>query len=160
MQLEHSYAPPFSSAKDPIAIAGYVANNIISGKMPILTWRDIQKGVIEDYTIIDVRTKQEFQLGAIPNAINIPVDEMRQRINEVPKDKPICIYCLVGLRGYLAQQILIGNGFENVYNLSGGYKIYKTIISLSHEINKENENTKPQYSSKPVMEKISKIRLK
>ena len=160
MQLEHSYAPPFSSAKDPIAIAGYVANNIISGKMPILTWRDIQKGVIEDYTIIDVRTKQEFQLGAIPNAINIPVDEMRQRINEVPKDKPICIYCLVGLRGYLAQQILIGNGFENVYNLSGGYKIYKTIISLSHEINKENENTKPQYSSKPVMEKISKNTIK
>ena len=118
------------------------------------------KGVIEDYTIIDVRTKQEFQLGAIPNAINIPVDEMRQRINEVPKDKPICIYCLVGLRGYLAQQILIGNGFENVYNLSGGYKIYKTIISLSHEINKENENTKPQYSSKPVMEKISKNTIK
>ncbi|MDD4210129.1 MAG: FAD-dependent oxidoreductase [Bacteroidales bacterium] len=156
IRLEHTYAPPFSSAKDPIAIAGYVAANILSGKMPVIYWRDIQYAGREKFTLLDVRTKDEFKLGSIPEAINIPVDELRTRLDEIPTTKPIAIFCQVGLRGYLAQQILIGRGFKEVFNLSGGYKTYKSIVSLTHNINKNNDTNTPQYSSKPVMEKIIK----
>ena len=154
MELEHAYAPPFSSAKDPIAIAGYVANNIISGKMPVVYWRDIQRNGINKYTLLDVRTKNEFQLGSISGAINIPVDELRSRLNEIPTEKPIAVFCQVGLRGYVAQQILIGKGIKNVYNLSGGYKTFKSITTLEHNINQENLKIKPLFSTKPTMEKL------
>jgi len=160
MRLEHAYAPPFSSAKDPIAIAGYVAGNIINGKMPVVYWRDIQRVGTEKYTLLDVRTKEEFKLGSIAGAINIPVDELRSRLNEIPTDKPICIFCQVGLRGYVAQQILFGNGLKEIYNLSGGYKTFKSITSLEHNINQENLKIKPIYSAKPVMEKILKTFIK
>lgn len=124
MQVEHAYAPPFSSAKDPIAIAGYVANNIISGAMPVISWREIKKYNPLEMILLDVRTKEEFSLGTIKGAINIPLDELRQRMEELPKNKPIVVFCAVGLRGYLATKILIANGFESVKNLSGGYKTY------------------------------------
>ena len=96
MKLEHAYAPPFSSAKDPIAIAGYVANNIINGKMPVVYWRDIKNTTPDTVTLLDVRTKEEFKLGSIPGAINIPVDELRLRYNDIPIDKPVYIYCQIG----------------------------------------------------------------
>ena len=123
MQLEHAYAPPFSSAKDPIAIAGYVAENILLKRMNIITWRQLQQA--QDGIILDVRTPDEFSLGAIPGAVNIPIDGIRDHLNEIPQDKNIYIYCAVGLRGYLASRVLMQHGFNNVFNLSGGYKLYQ-----------------------------------
>ena len=125
-KIEHTYAPPFSSAKDPIAIAGYVAGNIISGAMPVVTWRQISEADRTDTLFLDVRTREEFTFGAIPGAVNIPLDELRGRIDELPHDKDIYIYCTIGLRGYLALKILMGHGFNRVKNLSGGYKTYAT----------------------------------
>lgn len=126
--VEHAYAPPFSSAKDPVAIAGYVACNVYDGIMPTITWRDLAEHKLPEGTLIDVRTLQEFTEGAIPNAIHIPVDELRERLDEIPEDKPIYLYCGVGLRGYVALKILTQSGFKNVYNLSGGYRTYATAI--------------------------------
>lgn len=122
IELEHAYAPPYSSAKDPVAIAGYVADNILAKRMNIFTWRQVS--TINEGILLDVRTADEFSLGAIPNAINIPLDGIREHLDEIPRDQPIYIYCAVGLRGYLASRILIQHGFTNVYNLSGGYKLY------------------------------------
>lgn len=127
--VEHAYAPPFSSAKDPVAIAGYVACNVYDGLMPTITWRDLAEQKLPEGTLIDVRTLQEFTEGAIPNAIHIPVDELRERLDEIPEDKPIYLYCGVGLRGYVALKILTQSGFKNVYNLSGGYRTYATAIN-------------------------------
>lgn len=127
-KIEHSYAPPFSSAKDPIAIAGYVASNIVNKIMPVVYWRDVKNADTTQITILDVRTTEEFSFGAIDGAINIPLDDLRDRHNELPKDKEIYIYCAIGLRGYLAQRILFANGFTNAKNLSGGYKTYITAL--------------------------------
>lgn len=124
ISLEQAYAPPFSSAKDPIAIAGYTAANIISGKMPVIYWREIDSLDRSKVQIIDTRTPAEFELGTISGAVNIPVDDIRERLNEIDKNKPVIVFCAVGLRGYIAARILMANGY-NVRNLSGGYKTYQ-----------------------------------
>jgi rhodanese-related sulfurtransferase len=124
MELEHAYAPPFSSAKDPVNMAGFVADNVLSGRMKIVTWRDIEKLNPQNDLLLDVRTSEENKDASIPGCLNIPVDELRLRLDEIPANKRIIIYCAVGLRGYLASRILTQNGFSNVYNLSGGYKTY------------------------------------
>lgn len=131
--LEHAYAPPYSSAKDPVAIAGYVASNILSGKMNPLYWRKMQKADSSQVFKLDVRTREENALGTIEEAVNIPVDELRNRLDEVPRDKPVYIFCAVGLRGYLASNILIQNGFKEVYNLCGGYKTYEAAAESEHK---------------------------
>ena len=92
IKLEHAYAPPFSSAKDPIAIAGYTAANIINGSMPVVHWRELKDMDLSGTTLIDVRTKDEYDLGTIRNDINIPVDELRDRIHEIPADKPVILF--------------------------------------------------------------------
>ena len=124
-RLEHAYAPPFSSAKDPVAISGYVAGNILSGKMLPLYWRELQQADTSKVTLIDVRTPDEYALGTISGAINIPLDDMRERMSEIPADRPVWLFCGVGLRGYLASNILKANGFQEVRNLIGGLKTYK-----------------------------------
>jgi NADPH-dependent 2,4-dienoyl-CoA reductase/sulfur reductase-like enzyme/peroxiredoxin family protein/rhodanese-related sulfurtransferase/TusA-related sulfurtransferase len=129
MKVEHAYAPPFSSAKDPIAIAGYVANNIINDTMPIVTWRDVAEADCNSVLLLDVRTSAEYSFGTISGAINIPLDDLRDRIKEIPTDKEIYVFCAVGLRGYLALKILTAHGFKNVKNLSGGYKTYSTAVA-------------------------------
>lgn len=125
MALEQAYAPPFSSAKDPVAVAGYVAGNILSGKMQPLYWRELRDADLSKVTLIDVRTPDEFALGALKGAVNIPLDDMRGRIKEIPTNKPVYLYCGVGLRGYLASNILLQNGYKEVKNLVGGLKLYK-----------------------------------
>lgn len=136
IKLEHAYAPPFSAAKDPIAIAGYTAANIISGSMPVIHWRELKEMDLSGTTLIDVRTADEYSLGTIRNAINIPVDELRGRIHEIPADKPIIVFCAIGLRGYIALKILTGRNFKNVRNLSGGYKTYALATqTIRHETN-------------------------
>lgn len=126
IRLEHAYAPPFSSAKDPIAIAGYVASNITSGAMPAITWRDLLATDRSSVMLLDVRTAEEFSFGSLPGAVNIPLDDLRERMQELPKDKEIIVFCAVGLRGYLAQRILRGHGYTAVRNLIGGYKTFAT----------------------------------
>ncbi|MGL4518255.1 MAG: FAD-dependent oxidoreductase [Phocaeicola sp.] len=124
MQTEHSYAPPYSSAKDAIAIAGYVANNVIKGIMPIYSWREVAAIDRTQSILLDVRTPEEFAFGTIPGAINLPLDELRERLSELPTDKAIYLFCAVGLRGYLALKILTARGYTQVKNLTGGYKTY------------------------------------
>lgn len=123
--LEHAYAPPFSSAKDPVAISGYVAGNILCGKMTPLYWHELQDADLSKVMLVDVRTSEESALSAVPGAVNIPLDDLRERMGEIPKDRPIYLFCEVGLRGYLASNILKGHGYKDVRNLIGGLKTYK-----------------------------------
>lgn len=123
--IEQAYAPPFSSAKDPVAVAGYVAANILEGRMAPVYWRELRDMDRGGIALIDVRTPDEFAVGALEGAVNIPLDEMRGRLGEIPVDKPVVLCCGVGLRGYLASNILRGNGFADVRNLIGGLKTYR-----------------------------------
>ncbi|ABO51470.1 FAD-dependent pyridine nucleotide-disulfide oxidoreductase [Desulforamulus reducens MI-1] len=122
-ELELAYAPPYSSAKDPVNMAGFTAANILKGDVKILHWEDLQSLNRAEYVILDVRTKEEYENGSFEGSIHLPVDNIRQRLDEIPKDKKIIIYCKVGLRGYIAYRILAQRGYD-VYNLSGGYEIY------------------------------------
>ncbi|MCM1317522.1 MAG: FAD-dependent oxidoreductase [Bacteroides sp.] len=138
--IEQAYAPPYSSAKDPVAVAGYVAGNILCGKMKPLYWRELRDADLSKVTLIDVRTPDEFSLGALKGAINIPLDDMRERIKEIPADKPVFLYCGVGLRGYLASNILRQNGFDDVRNLVGGIKLYKSATGKIPQPVKQESN--------------------
>ena len=164
MKVEQAYAPPFSSAKDPVALAGYVAEDIITGKTNPVYWRELRDIEMENKFLLDVRTPDEFSLGSLPGAVNIPLDELRDRLAELPKDKMIYTFCAVGLRGYLAYRILTQHGFDKVRNLSGGLKTYRaatTPIIIREEngneidespIQKEtaSQTSQPNVSTAPV----------
>ena len=122
-ELELSYAPPFGSAKDPVNMAGYVAENILTGRMPLFHVEDLEKRDPASSVLLDVRTNGEHAAGAIPGSVIIPVDTLRSRLGEIDKTREIYVYCQVGLRGYIATRILLQNGFR-AKNLSGGYKTY------------------------------------
>ena len=128
-RLELAYAPPYGSAKDPVNIAGYVAHNILKGETTPIYWHEIADAAASpENFLLDVRTARECALGMIPGAMmNIPVDELRERLRELPKDKRIIIYCQIGVRGYVAERILRQRGFR-ACNLIGGYKIYQAAI--------------------------------
>ena len=142
MKVEQAYAPPFSSAKDPVAVAGYVAENIITGKVQPVYWRQLRDIEMENNFLLDVRTPDEFSLNTLPGAVNIPLDELRDRLDELPKDKMIYTFCAVGLRGYLAYRILVQHGFEKVRNLSGGLKTYHA-AAAPIILREESENEVP-----------------
>ncbi len=125
-EVEHAYAPPYSSAKDPVNIAGMVAENILDGTTKTIWWRDLTNFDQQDIFLLDIRTPDEFQLGTIEGAVNIPLDHLREHLNELPKDKKIVVFCGVGLRGHVATRILLQNGFPESYNLAGGLKTYET----------------------------------
>lgn len=125
--FEHAYAPPYSSAKDPINIAGFVAENILKGSLKQIHWDQLLEMDKNSIFLLDVRTNEEYQLGTIPGSVNIPVDELRKNLYKIPKDKKVIVFCGVGLRGYVAYRILAQNGFENIYNLAGGYKTYEHV---------------------------------
>lgn len=127
VEFEHAYAPPYSSAKDPVNMAGFVAENVLLKRLRIFYWDQFDQ-IGPDDVLIDVRTREEYAAGYILNAINIPVDEFRNRIHEIDPGKKIFIYCLRGLRGYLAQRMLVQNGYERVLNLSGGYQLWETCM--------------------------------
>lgn len=120
-ELELAYAPPFSSAKDPVNMLGFTAQNILTGKTKVVAWKDIDKMDRKDYVLLDVRTDLEFDNGHLEGALNIPVDELRSRLGELDKSKTVVEYCQVGIRGYIADRILTQNGFK-VLNVTGGYK--------------------------------------
>ena len=121
--LELSYAPPYSSAKDPVNMAGFIASNVIKGDLKQMFVDDIADLEFDKDFLVDVRTPSEFACGTIEGACNIPVDEIRSRLNEFPSNKRIVVFCRVGLRGYVACRILAQRGFD-VYNLSGGWFTY------------------------------------
>ncbi len=123
--LDLAYAPPFGSAKDPINMVGFVAENLIGGKMKLAFWEDL-KTIQEDENalLLDVREKEELADGMIPGAVHIPLGQLRKRINELPKDKKIYAYCYSGVRSYTAARILIGLGYDG-YNMAGGWSLYE-----------------------------------
>ena len=124
-ELELAYAPPFSSAKDPVNIAGFVAANVLKGDLETVDWNDIKEIDPENEILIDLRNKEELEeSGTIEGSLHIPVDVLRERLHELDKSKSYIPYCAVGLRGYLAYRILIQNGFK-AKNLSGGYETWK-----------------------------------
>ena len=151
MKVEQAYAPPFSSAKDPVALAGYVAEDIITGRTNPVYWRELRDIEMENKFLLDVRTPDEFALGSLPGAVNIPLDELRDRLAELPKDRMIYTFCAVGLRGYLAYRILTQHGFDKVRNLSGGLKTYRAATApiILHEDN-ENETGKAPIQQEPT----------
>jgi len=126
-EIEHAYAPPFSSAKDPVNIAGFVAENILAGLVKIVHWHDLTEEELVRCFVLDVREPEEYKVGRIERSINIPLNSLRERLGELPREKRIIVYCAVGLRAYLACRILSQNGFPEVYNLSGGYKTYEFV---------------------------------
>lgn len=125
VELEHAYAPPFSSAKDPVNLAGMVAENILAGVSRIIHWNELEQLDPANSVLIDVRTPMEFGLGSIKGAVNLPVDDLRERLDEVPQGKKIVVFCGTGHRSYFASRILAQKGFDEVYNLSGGFSTFE-----------------------------------
>ncbi|MDX8366775.1 CoA-disulfide reductase [Cytobacillus sp. IB215665] len=121
--LELAYAPPYSSAKDPVNMLGYVATNVVDKELNVVHFDQIDEIINDGGYLIDVREPMELELGDIEGSVNIPLGDLREQLAELPQDKPIYITCQVGLRGYLATRILQQHGFD-AYNLSGGYKTY------------------------------------
>jgi NADPH-dependent 2,4-dienoyl-CoA reductase/sulfur reductase-like enzyme/rhodanese-related sulfurtransferase len=126
-EMELAYAPQYGSAKDPINMAGFVAAGLLRGDHPQADMATLVAAATDERPfLLDVRTPAEFSAGNIPGAVNIPVDELRSRLGELPRDREIAIYCQVGQRGYLATRILRQAGFSAV-NLGGGYKTYQLL---------------------------------
>lgn len=141
LDSELCYAPPYSSAKDPVNIAGMAAENILKGFVKPVFYEDLK-----DAYIIDVRPKMSFELKSIPNAVNIPAQELRARISEVPTDRKVVLYCAKGFTSYIAARILAGSGFNNVYSLSGGIMLYEEIVKDKKGILNMNNNIKTDIS--------------
>ncbi|WML26594.1 CoA-disulfide reductase [Neobacillus sp. OS1-33] len=136
--LELSYAPPYSSAKDPVNMAGYVASNIMGGELEMIQWHEVDAIVATGGILIDVREPMEREFGFIEGSINIPLNDLRCKMTELPLDKPIYVSCQVGLRGYLATRILNNSGFKAI-NLDGGWKTYSSVYGSN--LNKNVETT-------------------
>ena len=145
-KLELCYSPPYSSAKDPVNMAGFVIENILTGKMKNFHWHDVANLPRDNSVILlDTRTVIEYENGHIDGFINIPLDELRGRLSELDKNKKIYVTCQVGLRGYIASRILTGNGFD-VYNLNGGYHLYSLILGekKAENMGADSINIKPK----------------
>lgn len=134
--FDHAYAPPFSSAKDAITNAGYVAQNMMEKQIFPIQWHELQEMLAHknehDFLLIDVRSLLENRAGTIKGAVNYPLDELREYLDDIPTDKPIVVFCAIGLRGYIASRILLQAGFSKVYNLAGGIKTYRTCTQFSY----------------------------
>ena len=140
-ELELAYAPPYSSAKDPVNMVGYSIENILTGKVKNYHWHDVEALPRDgSVTLLDTRTDLEFEAGSIPGYINIPLDELRGRLGELDKTKPIYVTCQIGLRGYVAARLLSQNGFD-VYNLSGGFRLYDSVINGHEEVDVVDADT-------------------
>jgi len=120
-EFEHAYAPPFSPAKDPVNIAGFVASNILRGDVESIAWNEIE--FRDDFAFLDLRDKLELSMGSARGAVNIPLNELRERLGELDRSKTYIVYCAVGLRAYIGCRILMQNGFR-AKNLSGGFTTY------------------------------------
>ena len=123
-ELELAYAPPYNTAKDPVNFMGYIAENILRGKVQTIGWQEIEHLDLASYQLVDCRTPAEFSQGAIPGSVNVPLNELRDRLGEIDRDKNVVIYCKAGLRSYIGARILLQNGFERVRSLTGGWTTY------------------------------------
>jgi len=120
-EAELCYAPQFGAAKDPVNVAGMIASNVLRGDLELADWEALR--LDSPRILLDVRDPGEFQSGHVPGALNIPLNELRDRLRELPRDKEIWIYCRVGQRSYYANRVLLQNGFK-ARNLPGGYLSY------------------------------------
>jgi rhodanese-related sulfurtransferase len=129
-RLELAYAPPFSSARDPVNLLGMAAANIMRGDVATVDWDQVDALQYDGALVLDVRTPDEAQAGVIEGALHIPVDDLRQRWGELETEltpgRKVVVYCATGLRSYIACRILKSRGYDNVYNLSGGWRTYRT----------------------------------
>jgi CoA-disulfide reductase len=159
--LELSYAPPFSSAKDPINMLGFAAENILDGLVDTIQWNEIDQISTNGGFILDVRDHEEYEMGHIKHAINIPLPNIRDHIQDLPIDETIHIYCQAGIRGYITSRILMQHGFT-VKNLDGGYKTYQCVYQ-PHEtagcITEMNESGKQIASTARKEDESMKITL-
>ena len=125
--LDLAYAPPFSSAKDPVNMAGFMIDNIVSGRVKQFTWDTVEKLPRDgSVTLIDARTPGEYKRGHAEGFLNVPVDEIRERLDEIDKTKPVYVMCQSGIRSYIACRILSGEGYD-CYNFSGGYRFFNAV---------------------------------
>ncbi|MCS7220129.1 MAG: FAD-dependent oxidoreductase [Anaerolineae bacterium] len=122
--LELSYAPPYGSAKDPVNMVGFVASNVLRGDVTLITWDEVVRLDPEQYYVLDVRTSGEYEAGHIPGSLHVPVDELRHRLHELPRDRRPVVVCQAGLRAYVACRILFQHGFRPL-NLTGGWETYR-----------------------------------
>lgn len=153
--LELAYAPPYSSAKDPVNMAGYVAENILEGRTKIFHWHDVEKLPRDgSVNLVDIRTVPEYENGFIDGFINIPVDELRLNVHKLKKDAPVYVVCQVGLRGHVACRILSQMGFD-CYNLSGGYRLWKSIFKGTVPVKKDR--TINSETMRPVETKVIEL---
>jgi peroxiredoxin family protein/rhodanese-related sulfurtransferase/TusA-related sulfurtransferase len=152
-EIEHAYAPPYSSAKDPVNMAGFVAQNVLDGLIKTVKWTDIEANPSE-YFLLDVRTPAECASGVMPGSVNIPQAELRDRLDEVPRDKKVVLYCRVGLIAYQAARVLAGKGFDNVYNLSGGYETWH-VSTTKHKAAKSAPATQTEQKVIPMTQPSS-----
>lgn len=127
MELELAYAPPFSSAKDPVNMAAFTAENILNGQTGVAQYYEAVGFDPEKTILVDVRDLKERERGFIEGSVHIPVNDLRNRLGELDPKKDILLYCAIGLRGYIGARILKQNGFERVRNLSGGYTTYASV---------------------------------
>ncbi len=147
--LELGYVPQYGSAKEAVNIAGYVASNILNRDMPVNYWENITE--LKNGVFLDVREPDVTAIGMIPNAINIPIRELRDRLDELPKDKRIYVYCNVGLESYIATRMLIQKGFDAV-NMNGGYSMFKNIKGESPEL---TEITQKPFEKQSIVQETS-----
>ena len=135
--VEVCYAPPYNSAKDPVNMLGYYAENIIEKNVNVIQWYEVDKLDNNNSIIIDIREEFELATGVMENSINIPLTVLRHRLNEIPKNKMIYVTCQVGLRGYIACRILSQNGFDCA-NIDGGIKTYLAVKKAEKALNNQN----------------------
>ncbi len=139
-EMEHAYAPPYSSAKDPVNMAGFVAENLLQARFEQIYWNEFLTHYENNSNaiLIDVRTPKEYHNKTIPGAVNIPMDELRNNLGELPKDKTLYVFCEIGLRGYLSQRILRQHGYDHVYNLAGGFALW-SVSTMEMELGRKRE---------------------
>ncbi|MCC0735228.1 CoA-disulfide reductase [Clostridioides sp. ZZV14-6009] len=139
--IETCYAPPYNSAKDPVNMLGYYASNIIEDLVEIVQWNEVDNIIADSGVIIDVREEFELATGKIPNSMHIPLGQLRDRLNEIPKNKKLYATCQIGLRGYVACRILEQHGLKCI-NIDGGVKTYLAVKRAEESINKQNKSEK------------------
>lgn len=152
-RLELCYAPPFSSTKDPVNMAGYTAENILKNKFTPFYPENVGGIDPQKSLLLDVRTKEEFEAGTIPGAVNMPLDGLRKELSSLPRDREIDVFCQIGLRGYIASRILLQNGFADVKNLSGGYRLWKEIQKDRSGLTEESEQSAVETETQRPKEK-------
>ena len=157
-EFEQAYAPPFSSAKDPVNMVGFIASNALDGLSDPISWDEAERLRAEGALMLDVRSEDEFALASIEGAVNIPNTALRGRLAEVPKDRQIVIYCAIK-RGYLAERILRQNGYTKVKNLSGGFKSYDSAMGARHPGEwRRRGRQEPVGDQPPVRRRLSRKR--